>query len=684
MALTSYFLSLKGFETAMHDSASMSSALNSTPPKFVYELLSEDLKRDIIESVISMRTPFFLLKEDEIIFANQSWFKHGANIFSDSLTGISLEQVMYNEVERVIGSKIDTTAKEKIAKDFESAIRSGQNYEFGVQSGQLMRGEYTEHSRRVISGVEFDISELREKRRDSRKAQKILQSTLDGIPHGVLLYDREGHVSYINKALQILAREMGMDLQTGMFHLDLRNQLPQALKKILEQRDELTDYQTVHQGENGRTYMLENLELKGVGYLFTAVDVTDLQKAIEAAKKADEAKSQFLANMSHEIRTPMNGVLGMTEILESMNVDHDQRHCINVIKSSAEALLGIINDILDYSKLDVNKIELSLEGFDVKEIIQEAIDVVRPIAAAKNIDILFDQDQFQSGKHMGDPGRIRQIVLNLLSNSLKFTKAGFVKISLTSTSINTDDEISIAVVDTGVGIKAEHLDTIFNSFEQSDNSMTREHGGTGLGLAISKKLVELMGGTIMAQSDLGKGSTFTMSVALARISHDIAKPKKLVSNDKFRNTPILIIGASAESRAEINEQLSPIGVRPYFVKNAVMGQVLLQKARSRHLEIPLIICNDYSPNKAALGFVRELRAQTGGSNYKIIILSPSLTQAENLELAEYDVDILLEKPFSNSALLTAVKSALPTLATKCPTDEAENSPFIPAKNLAHG
>ncbi|MEZ5921071.1 MAG: response regulator [Parvularculaceae bacterium] len=400
------------------------------------------------------------------------------------------------------------------------------------------------------------------------------------------------------------------------------------------------------------------------GFVFTYADITEikaretelelstieLKSAKEAAEQGARAKASFLANMSHEIRTPMNGVVGMASLLLDTPLTERQRSMADIIVRSGENLLVIINDILDFSKIEAGKMVLQSEPFDLRQAIDDVCALLSTRAQEKGIELLIRYDYELGSRFVGDSGRIRQIVTNLVGNAVKFTEKGYVLVSISSTA-NDNNIIEISVKDTGCGISRDKLEQIFDAFEQVDNSSARRFDGTGLGLSISSKLAAVMGGTLEANSVPGEGSTFCFRVPIAAESHaDIDSP----STDLI-GLRALLIDDNAASRNVLTEQLSVWGVEVSSFNDGSSALEAAREAVSNGTPYDLTLMDDDMPGMGGHEFAQRLRALTPESLSPIILLT---TNARRAGIDRNGFDAWLVKTSRASILFDAIVASL--------------------------
>jgi CheY-like chemotaxis protein/nitrogen-specific signal transduction histidine kinase len=383
-----------------------------------------------------------------------------------------------------------------------------------------------------------------------------------------------------------------------------------------------------------------------------------LERRVLEAEAANGAKEAFLANMSHEIRTPINAILGLTRLLQDGPLASEQRELVEVIRNSADGLLGIVNDVLDFSKIEAGKLTVDPIIFNLDDALGDVLKLMAPRAREKSLELICHIDPNIPDLLNGDISRLRQIVINLLGNAIKFTERGEVVLTVKADPPQGDAlELRFAVSDTGIGIAPEKLQKIFEPFTQADNSIQRQYGGTGLGLTISARLAELLGGRLWAESQPGAGSTFYFTVKFVPAGSDAAVVRKLVELEEMT---VLVADDNAASRRFLNDSLAHWGMRVTLADTCAAAISAMHAARDSGRPYSVLLWDMHLPESNGFEGIAEIRSQTGFEQTKIIILSSAGQRGDAIRCKELGIAGYLTKPIKRSELRECILAVLGT------------------------
>ena len=527
----------------------------------------------------------------------------------------------------------------------------------------------------TLLGQTARVERLVVKRTDEVAFERFLLTTfLENSPDYIYFKDANSRFIRVSKALADYfglghpAEAIGKT-DADMFDEQQAQQYMADERKIMETGQPVVDKEEEQAWPDGRVAWvsttkvpLRNPEDETIGTFGISRDITDrkraevqLQAAKEAAETANRAKSDFLANMSHEIRTPLNAIIGMTELVLDTELNQPQREYLKMVLGSGEALVSIVNDILDFSKIDAGKLDLVPTVFELRESLGDAIRSLAFRAHAKDLELVCHIQSDVLDRLIGDIGRLRQIVVNLVGNAVKFTDAGEVVLEVEQQS-RTEDEVLLHFIttDTGIGIPEDKQAVIFGAFEQGDTSTTRRFGGTGLGLAISSRLVELMGGRIWLESEVGRGSRFHFTARFQPARGE----QPVVSLARISGTRVMVVDDNATNRRILEEILRNWGMEPSSATGAREAQALLLQAQRSGNPYPLVLTDANMPDTDGFTFAEMLKQDAELGSTIIMMLTSGDRPGDIARCEQLGVSAYLLKPVKQSELFDALAMAL--------------------------
>lgn len=550
-----------------------------------------------------------------------------------------------------------------------------------TKSGRVIRVDGVPNKQEnslILTFTDITISKEREielnlAKEEAERASEIQSASANAMLQGLLFFS-DGKLEFFNpRFLELIGAEesevskgmtvddiIQLQAERGRFTDD--KSLEEYQQEIKQNLAEQKSYSLERVMKNGKTLKIDAVISDNDGLVVTYSDITEaklhedeLKETMKIAESAERAKSEFLANMSHEIRTPMNGVMGMAELLASTELDTKQKMFTDVIVKSGASLLTIINDILDFSKIDAGQMELDPAPFNLREAIEDVATLVSSKVAEKDLELIVRVDPALPKTMVGDVGRIRQIITNLLGNAVKFTEKGHVFVNINGEVHKEGDDnvagLKFSIEDTGIGIPEEKCAQVFQKFSQVDTSATRKHEGTGLGLSISSSLVGLMGGEIGVESEVGQGSTFWFTADLP--VHSEEDIMQVIPGD-MTGARVLVIDDNAVNRSILAEQMAAWNFDSASTSTGKQGLEVMRNVIASGMSLDLVVLDYQMPEMSGAEVLETMRNDEALKDIPVVMLTSVDSSQTNQRLLKLGAEANLTKPTRSSMLLETI------------------------------